>query len=280
MSRVNVVLPPIAAHGPAVTIRKMYRFKLTVEDLLRFGTWDEAIVTFLRACVGARLNLIVAGGTNSGKTTVLNNVIGMIPPHERVITVENAVELQPPPSLINLVRLESRPPDADGRGEVTIQSLIVNAMRMRPDRLVLGEVRSSEALDILQAINTGHEGTLFSIHANGPRDALMRLETMCAMHPIAFPLLTIRHMIADAINVIVYQERLRDGRRRVVKIAEVLGMQGDSIALNDIFEYRQTGVDGDGHITGYFTATGATPAFLDRIKWAGISLPEGLFAPR
>ena len=280
-ARANVVLPPISAYGPAITIRKFHRFGLfDVEDLVRFGSWSEDMVTFLRACVAARMNIIVAGNTGAGKTTVLNILTGMIPPGERVIMVENALELNPPKTLKHIVRLESRPPDHEGHGEVTIQDLIINAMRMRPDRIITGEVRSAEALDILQALNNGHDGSLFSIHASSPRDVLNRLELMCTSHHITVPLLTVRHQMAEAINLITYQEKLQDGRRRIVKIAEITGMQGDIVALQDIFEFRQTGLDADGNVGGYFTATGKIPASIERFRALGLDVPMSIFSPR
>ncbi|MBN2303484.1 MAG: CpaF family protein [Anaerolineae bacterium] len=278
VARANVVLPPISTLGPTITIRKFGgRFFFPIEDLIRFGSWTEDMVAFLRACIKNRLNIVVAGGTGSGKTTILNVLSGMIDPGERVITVENAMELQPPDTLRHLVRLESRPPDHTGEGEVSIQQLIVNALRMRPDRLLLGEARSAEVLEIMQAINTGHDGTMFSIHASSVRDVLLRLEMMCSMHGIAFPLLTIRHMIAEAVDLITYQERLPDGRRKLTRIAEVVGMQGDMIAVQDIFEFRQTGTADDGTIEGYFTATGKLPTFIERIQG---DLPMEIFRPK
>lgn len=289
VARVNVVLPPIAPFGPAITIRKFRRYQLTAEQLVEFGSWDDTILHFLRACVAGRLNIVVAGGTGAGKTTVLNILTGMIPTAERIITVENAMEIQPPPNLKHVVRLESRPADHEGHGEVTMRELVVNAARMRPDRIILGEARAGEVLDIVQAINNGHEGSMFSVHASGPRDVLMRLETMATMHDIALPLLTVRQMLVEAIDVITYQERLGDGTRKVVKIAEVTGMQGDTIMLQDLFEFRETGVGADGRIQGHFSATGHVPTFMDRFRKAyikvlldsaGVDMPLSLFTPR
>jgi pilus assembly protein CpaF len=277
--RVNVVIPPISLVGPVLTIRMFRQRLLTIEDLLGFGTWNEDTVEFLRACVRARLNIVVAGGTGAGKTTVLNLLAGMISSNERIITVENAGQLQLPEHLKYVVRLESRPPDAEGKGEVTVQDLFINALRMRPDRIIVSEVRSAEALDLFQAINTGHDGNLMTIHANGPRDVLVRLEMMSTMHDIALPLLTIRQMIASAIDLITYQERLRDGSRKILKVTEVADMEKDVIVLQDIFEFQQTGFE-EGKITGHFTATGHIPRFLDRIKAAGIDLPMSLFTPQ
>ncbi|NDJ75677.1 MAG: CpaF family protein [Chloroflexi bacterium] len=288
-SRMNIVIPPIVPFGPALTIRKFTFYQLTEEDIVRFGSLDEDMLHFLRACVIGRLNMAIAGGTGSGKTTVLNILTGMIPAAERIITVENAMEIRPPSHLKHVIRMESRPPDLEGQGEVTIQDLVINAMRMRPDRLITGEVRASEVLEILQAINTGHDGTMFSLHASSPRDVLTRLETMASMHSVVLPLLNIRQMIADAVDVITFQERMADGKRKLVKIAEVVGMQGDSIVLQDLFEFRQTGVDADGFIEGYFTATGHVPTFMERLRSShikaalqreGIDLSLNLFTPK
>ncbi|MFQ5578023.1 MAG: CpaF family protein [Anaerolineae bacterium] len=276
-SRVNVVMPPICLNGPALTIRKFLYRKLTLQDLLRFNSLNEAMVEFLRACVGGRLNVAIAGGTGSGKTTVLNLIGGMIPDDERIIVVQNATEFRLPQKWV--ITLESRPPNLEGKGEVTVQDLVINALRMRPDRLIVGEVRGAEALEVIQAINNGHDGTMMNIHASSPRDVLARLETMVTYANLSIPLLSIRKMIASAIDVITYQERLPDGTRKMTKIAEVLGMQGDVIELKDIFEFRQTGVK-EGKISGHFTATGHIPQFLSRIQTAsGAELPLSLFTP-
>lgn len=276
-SRMNAVLPPVSLTGPTLVIRKFPSDPLTVDQLIEFGSWNEPIVTFLRACVAARLNVAVAGGTGSGKTTVLNILARMIPIEERVIVVENATELRLPHR--RLVRLESRPPDADGRGEVNVRDLVINAMRMRPDRIVLGEARAGEALDMLHAMNTGHDGSMFSVHATSPRDVVARLEVMCLMAGMDLPLRAIREQVAGAIQLITYQERLSDGRRKMMKITEVSGMAGDIITMNDIFEYHQTGLDATGRVEGYFRATGYVPDFMKRIRAAGIDLPMTLFEP-
>ncbi len=278
-SRVNVVIPPIALTGPALTIRKFSQKPLGIEDVIGFGSWNEDMVEFLRACVLGRLNVVVAGGTGSGKTSILNLVAGMIPADERIITVENAGELQlSPEKYQRVVRLESRPPNLEGKGEISIRDLVINSLRMRPDRILIGEVRSAEAIDILQAIDTGHDGTMMTVHASSPRDALARLETMATMASLSIPLLTIRQKIASTIDLITYQERLRDGKRKVLKVTEVVGMQGDVVMLQDIFEFRQTGVKG-GEVSGHHTATGNIPRFLDRIQAAGVELPMSLFTP-
>lgn len=279
-ARLNVVLPPIAAFGPTITILKHTQRRLSEQDLITFGAWDESMALFLRACVLAHCTLVVGGNVGSGKTTVLNLLLSMIPQDERVVTVENALELRPDEGRKHIVRLESRPADHNGQGEVTIRELVINALRMRPDRLVLGEARSIETLELIHAINTGHRGAMFSLHAASARDILTRLEVMCTMHPAGLPLLTLRQMIADAIDVITYQERLPDGKRKFLKIAEVTGMQGDMIAVADIFEFRQTGTDADGSVTGYFTPTGYIPSFARKLESTGVDLPDNLFTPR
>ncbi len=278
-SRVNVVIPPISLSGPVLTIRKFMGRALTVQDLLDFGSWSEDIVAFLQACVQGRLNIAVAGGIGSGKTAVMNLLAGMISPDERVITVENVGELQLPKELRRVIRLESRPANIEGRGEVTIRDLVINSLRMRPDRIIVGEVRANEAFDLFHAMNTGHDGTMMTVHASNVRDVLTRLETAITLSFPALPLLSVRQQMASALDLITYQERLRDGSRKVLKVAEVVGMQGDVIVLKDIFEFRQTGVE-NGKIKGHFTATGHIPRFLDRFQAAGIELPLSLFTPQ
>lgn len=280
--RMNAVLPPVSLVGPALTVRRFYPTVLTVEDLLRFGSWNEDMVAFLRACVQARLNMVIAGGPASGKTTVLNIVAGMIPAEERIVVVQEFAELKL--SARYLVTLESRPPDLNGRGAVTVCDLVRNALRMRPDRIVFaeaypGQVRGGEALlELIYAINNGHDGTMVSTHSLGVRDALDRLEMMAALANPSLPLLNLRREIAAAINLVVYQERLRDGTRRLVKIAEVVGMQGDAIMTQDLFEFRQTGFQ-EGRVAGRFTATGNVPKCLDRLRAAVVDLPVSLFTP-
>jgi pilus assembly protein CpaF len=276
-TRVNVVIPPISSIGPVLTLRKLYRRPLTIEDLVRFGAISERIVEFLEACVRSRLNILIAGGTGSGKTTFTNLVLGMIPADERIITVEKMLELRPPEHLKRVVRLESQQP-VEGRDEVTLQDLIVNSMRMRPDRIVADEVFGAEVFDLLQAMNTGLEGTIFRIHATGPLDALSRLEMMATFANPSIPLLMIRQMMASAIDIVTYQERMLDGTRKVTRVSEVVGMQGDVVEVQDIFEFRQTGVDEHGRIVGKFVATGYVPTFLDRIRASGIDLSEDFFA--
>jgi pilus assembly protein CpaF len=278
-SLVNVIIPPASLVGPVLTIRKFFKIPLTLEDLVRWGSISADMVEFLQACVRARLNIVIAGGTASGKITFTNLVAGMIPSDERIVTIESTAELQLPEHLRRVIRLESRPP-VEGKGEVTVRDLVINSTRMRPDRIIFGEVHGAEGFDLLQAMNTGHDGTLFNIHANSPRDALGRLEMMAAFANPSMPVLMIRQMMASAIDLITYQERLDDGSRKVMKVSEVVGMQGDVVGLQDIFEFHPTGSDDKGKITGLFTPTGYVPTFLDRIKAAGIDLPPGLFTPK
>lgn len=277
-SRVNVVIPPISLIGPVVTIRKFRQKPLGVEDLIGFGAWSEDIVEFLRICVQGRLNIVVAGGTGSGKTTVLNIIAGMIPPEERIVVVQNVDELQLSPELKRVVRLEGRAPGIEGRGAVTMRDLVINALRMRPDRIIAGEVRGDEALDLFTAISHGHDGTMMTVHANSLRDVLTRLETMIALSNPALPLLNVRQQLASAIDLITYQERLRDGTRKMLKVAELQGLHGDVIVLSDIFEFRQTGF-AEGRVSGHFTATGHVPSFLNRLREGGIEPPMSLFTP-
>lgn len=273
-SRVNAVIRPISLIGPTITIRKFSKKPLTVEDLIRFGTMTPEIAEFLRACVIGRLNVIVSGGTGSGKTTLLNVLSGFIPNDERIVTIENAAELQLRQE--HVVTLESRPPNIEGRGAVTIQDLVVNSLRMRPDRIVVGECRSGEALDMLQAMNTGHEGSLTTAHSNSPRDTLSRLEVMCLMAGMDLPVRAIREQVASAIDMICHQERLRDGTRKIVKITEIQGMEGDIITMSDIFEFEQTGIEA-GKVIGRVRPTGLRPKFIDRIEESGIHLPPSVF---
>src|SRR5690606_37899130 len=252
-SRVNAIIRPLALCGPTLTIRKFSKKPLTVEDLIRFGSISKEIAEFLRACIIGRLNIVVSGGTGSGKTTLLNVLSSFIPNDERIITVENAAELQLRQE--HVVTLESRPPNIEGRGEVTIRDLVVNCLRMRPDRIVVGECRSGEALDMLQAMNTGHDGSLTTLHANSPRDALSRLETMCLMAGMDLPVRAIREQIAAAVDLIVQEERMRDGSRKITQITEVQGMEGDAIVMSDIFEFAQTGYEG-GRVIGRLRPTG------------------------
>lgn len=274
-SRVNAIIPPLALNGPTLTIRKFAKDPFRVEDLIRFGTLTQEMAQFLEACVNARLNIIVSGGTGSGKTTTLGVLSGYIPEDERIVTIEDAAELQLRQA--HVVTLETRPPNIEGKGAITIRDLVRNSLRMRPERIIVGEVRSGEALDMLQAMNTGHDGSITTGHANTPRDMLSRLETMVLMAGMELPVRAIREQISSAIDVIVQQSRLRDGSRRITHITEVLGMEGDVIVLQDIFRFEQTSIDKQGKIQGYFRATGIRPHFIEKIIAAGQNLPENLF---
>jgi len=273
-SRVNAIIPPLAINGPTLTIRKFSKTPLTIQNLVDYGSITPEAVEFTRACVVARLNVVVSGGTGSGKTTLLNILSGFIPDDERIVTVENAAELQLRQD--HVVTLESRPPNIEGKGEVTIRDLVINCLRMRPDRIVVGECRGGEALDMLQAMNTGHDGSLTTAHANSPRDTLSRLETMCLMSGMELPVRAIREQVAAAGDLIVQQERMRDGTRKVVNITEVQGMEGDVIVMQDIFAFEQTGVEG-GKVIGRLKPTGIRPKFMDRIEAANIHLPPNIF---
>ena len=273
-SRVNAVIRPIALVGPTITIRKFSKKPLVIDDLIRFGSMTKEIADFLRACIIARLNTIVAGGTGSGKTTLLNVLSGFIPNDERIITVENAAELQLRQE--HVVTLETRPANLEGKGAISIQDLVVNCLRMRPDRIVVGECRGGEALDMLQAMNTGHDGSLTTCHSNTPRDTISRLEVMCLMAGMDLPVRAIREQIASAVDLICQQNRLRDGSRKIEKITEVQGMEGEIITMSDIFEFEQTGIEG-GKIIGRIRPTGLRPKFIERIEAAGIHLPPSVF---
>jgi pilus assembly protein CpaF len=273
-SRVNAIIRPLALVGPTITIRKFSKKPYTVEDLIRFGSMTKEIAQFMAACVSSRLNIIVSGGTGSGKTTLLNVLSGFIPDDERIVTIENAAELQLRQD--HVVTLETRPPNIEGKGEVTIRDLVINSLRMRPDRIVVGECRGGEALDMLQAMNTGHDGSLTTAHANTPRDCLARLETMCLMAGMDLPVRAIREQVASALDLIIQQERLRDGSRKITKISEVQGMEGDIITMSDIFEFEQTGLEA-GKVIGRVRPTGLRPKFIDRIEATGIHLPPSVF---
>jgi len=274
-SRVNAIIPPLSLKGPTLTIRKFSRDPYSVEDLITFGTLTREMAQLLEACVKARLNIVVSGGTGSGKTTTLNVLSSFIPEHERIITIEDAAELQLHQS--HVVTLETRPPNIEGKGAITIRDLVKNSLRMRPERIIVGEVRGGEALDMLQAMNTGHDGSLTTGHANTPRDMLSRLETMVLMAGMDLPIRAIREQISSAIDIIVQQSRLRDGSRKITHITEVLGMEGDTIVTQDIFKFEQTGVDSNVHVLGGFKATGIRPRFMDTIIALGQVLPENIF---
>jgi pilus assembly protein CpaF len=274
-SRVNAIIPPLALNGPSITIRKFAADPFKVEDLINFGTLTNEMACFLEACVKERLNILVSGGTGSGKTTTLGVLSSYIPEDERIITIEDAAELQLRQS--HVVTLETRPANIEGKGAITIRDLVRNALRMRPERIIVGEVRSGEALDMLQAMNTGHDGSLTTGHANSPRDMLARVETMVLMAGMDLPIRAIREQISSAIDLIVQQSRLRDGSRRITHVTEVLGMEGDIITLQDIFRFEQTGIDKSGKVQGNFRATGIIPHFIDRLKAADLRLPDNLF---
>src|ERR671936_1128923 len=276
-SRVNVIIPPLALNGPVLTIRKFSKDPYKITDLIRFGSLTEPMAQFIRACVRSRLNMLVSGGTGSGKTTTLNVLSSFIPEEERVVTVEDAAELQL--NQEHVVTLESRPATVEGRGRIAIRDLVVNALRMRPDRIVVGECRGGEALDMLQAMNTGHDGSLTTIHANSPRDSLSRLETMVLMAGAEFPSPAIRGQISSAIKVIVQQSRLRDGSRKIIAVSEVLGLHGDQVKVRDIFVFKQTGVTEDGKVQGFFTATGIMPKYFDHLQSSGEGVAKDLFTP-
>ena len=273
-SRVNAVIPPISLVGPVITIRKFSRNPITVEQLVGFGSLTPESVEFLKACVEARLNVVISGGTGSGKTTLLNILSGFIPADERILTVENAAELQLRQE--HVVTLESRPANIEGRGEVTIRDLVVNALRMRPDRIVVGEIRDAAAIDMLQAMNTGHDGSMTTAHSNSPRDTLARLETMTLMAGMDLPVRAIREQISSAVDLIVHQERMRDGTRKVTHITEVTGMEGEIITLTDLFIFEQVGYE-NGKVIGRLRPTGLRPRFMEKIEISGISLPPSIF---
>jgi len=275
-SRVNAIIPPLAIDGPHLSIRKFKRDALSGEDLIRMGSLTEAMLELLGGVVRARLNVLISGGTGAGKTTLLNVLSSYIPPDERIITIEDSAELQLQQP--HVVRLETRPANIEGEGEVSQRMLLINSLRMRPDRIIIGEVRGAEAVDMLQAMNTGHDGSLTTLHANSPRDALSRLETMISMAGLNLPERGMRQQIASAINVVVQLARLSDGTRKVVTISEIVGMEGDIITMQDIFVFERHGVDERGRVLGRFRATGLRPRFAERMKAYGIELPAALFA--
>jgi pilus assembly protein CpaF len=273
-SRVNAIIPPLSLVGPVITIRKFARNPITVDQMIQFGTLTPEAIQLLDACVKARLNVVISGGTGSGKTTLLNVLSGFIPGDERIITIENAAELQLRQE--HVVTLESRPPNIEARGEITIRQLVINTLRMRPDRIIVGEVRDDAALDMLQAMNTGHDGSMTTLHSNSPRDTLARLETMVMMAGMDLPIRAIREQVASAIDVIVHEERMRDGTRKVVNITEIAGMEGDVVTMTDIYVFEQTGIE-NGKIIGRLRPTGLRPRFYEKIEAAGIHLPPALW---
>jgi pilus assembly protein CpaF len=274
-SRVNAVVPPVAVDGPYLTIRKFLKNKMTIDEIISLGSLTPHMAEFLQACVSARLNILISGGTSSGKTTMLNILSGLIPGNERIVTIEDAVELQLRQR--HVVRMETKPAGVDGSGEILTRDLVRNSLRMRPDRIIVGEVRGGEALDMLQAMNTGHSGCLTTLHANSPRDAIARLETMTLMAGLELPLIAIRKQIASAFHLLIHQARLSDGSRKTTQITEITGMESDIISLNDIFKFEQTGVSSDGKILGGLRATGIRPLFSPRLEVVGYKLRGEIF---
>lgn len=274
-SRVNVIIPPLSLIGPCLTIRKFSRDVLTVDKMIEFGSFDERMAQFLEACVRGRLNVVVSGGTGSGKTTLLNVLSSYVPESERIVTLEDSAELQLHQD--NLVTLETRPANIEGEGEISMRDLVRNALRMRPDRIIVGEVRTGEALDMLQAMNTGHDGSMTTAHANSARDLLSRLETMVLMSGMELPLRAIRSQIASAVDIVVQIARLRDGSRKIINISEITGMEGDIITMQDLFRFEQQGIDSDGRLRGEFVSEGLRPMCSEKLELNGIHLPMDLF---
>nr|WP_293838897.1 CpaF family protein [uncultured Phascolarctobacterium sp.] len=275
-SRVNVIIPPLSLIGPCLTIRKFSRDVLTVDKMIEFGSFDERMAQFLEACVRGRLNIVVSGGTGSGKTTLLNVLSSYVPESERIVTLEDSAELQLHQD--NLVTLETRPANIEGEGEISMRDLVRNALRMRPDRIIVGEVRTGEALDMLQAMNTGHDGSMTTAHANSARDLLSRLETMVLMSGMELPLRAIRSQIASAVDIVVQIARMRDGSRKIINISEVTGMEGDIITMQDLFRFEQQGIDSDGRLRGEFVSEGLRPMCSEKLELNGIHLPMELFS--
>ena len=273
-SRVNAIIPPVSLIGPVLTIRKFSKTPFTVDQLIQFGSLTAESLQFLDACVKARINVVISGGTGSGKTTLLNVLSSFIPSDERIVTIENAAELQLRQE--HVITLESRPPNIEGKGEITIRDLVVNALRMRPDRIIVGEIRDEAALDMLQAMNTGHDGSMTTLHSNSPRDTLARLETMTMMAGMDIPMRAIREQVSSAIDLVVHQERMRDGTRKVVNITEVTGMEGDIITMTDVFIYEQLGYENN-KVIGRMRPTGLRPKFMEKIEASGIHLPPSVF---
>ena len=276
-SRVNIIIPPLSLIGPCITIRKFANRALSVEDLISFGTLDRKMADFIKACIQARINILVSGGTGSGKTTTLNVLSSFIPENERIVTIEDAAELRLQQE--HVVTLESRPANIEGSGEITIRDLVKNALRMRPDRIIVSEVRGGEALDMLQAMNTGHDGSLTTAHANSPRDALSRLETMVLMAGFEMPIKAIREQISSAIELVLQQSRLKDGSRKITHITEIQHMEGEIITTQELFRFEQTGMDENGKLMGHFVATGMQPGFMEKFQINGVSLPDNFFMP-
>jgi pilus assembly protein CpaF len=276
-SRVNAVIPPLAIDGPMLSIRRFAAIPLELEDLIQYETLTPEIGEILKGIIKARLNVIISGGTGSGKTTLLNVISRFIPEEERIVTIEDAAELQLKQE--HAIRLETRPPNLEGKGEITQRDLVRNSLRMRPDRIIVGEVRAGESFDMLQAMNTGHDGSITTIHANSPRDALMRLETQVAMANLDIPSAFIRKFISSAIDIVIHTERFADGRRKLVGLQEITGMEGDVITLQEVFSFIKTGIESDGRVEGRFMLHGIRPRFLERFLVAGIPVPQDLFGP-
>ena len=276
-SRVNAIIHPLSLIGPCLTIRKFSKIPFTDQDMIRFGTMTPFIAQFMQACILLRKNIVVSGGTGSGKTTLLNVFSSYLPETDRIVTIEDAAELRLKQR--HVVRLEARPPNIEGKGAITIRDLVRNALRMRPDRIVIGECRGGEALDMLQAMNTGHDGSLTTIHANTPRDVVSRLETMVLMSGMDLPVRAIREQVAAAIDVIVHEARLSDGSRKITHITEIVGLEGDQITMQDIFEYEQTGVDKEGKVVGSFKPTGSVPTFIENLAARGMTINRTMFDP-
>jgi pilus assembly protein CpaF len=277
-SRVNAIIPPLAVDGPHLSIRKFRKDPITAENLVGFKTLTLPMLEVLKGAVRARLNILISGGTGSGKTTLLNALSAFVPEEERIVTIEDSAELQLKQE--HVVRLETRPPNIEGKGAVTQRHLVINALRMRPDRILIGEVRGAEALDMLQAMNTGHEGSLTTLHANSPRDGLARLETMIAMAGLDLPEKAMRQQIASALDIVIQLARFSDGTRRIVSLSEVIGMEGEVVTMQEIFTFERLGIDELGRVLGHFSATGIRPYFSDRLRVRGIQLPMDLFEPQ
>jgi pilus assembly protein CpaF len=275
-SRVNIIIPPVSPKSPVVTIRKFRSDKMTMDDLIGVGSLTRDLADFLRACVQAKLNTIISGGTGSGKTTLLNALSAFIPDTERIVTIEDPTELRLQQA--HVVTLEARPPSLEGRGEVTQRDLVRNSLRMRPDRIVVGEVRGPEAFDMMQAMNTGHEGSISTVHANTPRDALARIENMILMAGMDLPVRAIREQVASALHLIIQIARMSDGTRNIIMVSEIAGMEGDVVTMQDIFRFEQMGLDSEGRVRGVFRSTGIRPKFAERFESLGITMPQGLFS--
>jgi pilus assembly protein CpaF len=274
-SRVNIIIPPVAPKSPTITIRKFRQDKMTIEDLIATGTLTRELAEFLRACIQVKLNIVISGGTGTGKTTLLNALSAFIPDDERIITIEDPTELRL--QQVHIVSLEARPPSLEGKGEVTQRDLVRNCLRMRPDRILVGEVRGPEAFDMMQAMNTGHEGSLTTIHSNSPRDALARVENMILMAGLDLPLRAIREQMVSALQVVVQIARMPDGSRKIITVAEITGMEGQVVTMQDIYRFEQRGIDTEGRIVGDFRPTGIRPQFVERFALAGIELPQDVF---